>query len=219
MYLKHPRSVLSVEWRNSPKKGQLVKKRTQLQTFSLTVSHNKPNVLLTTCLDNVCRLWRENVVSTDTFDFVKRPLSIFQMATVIDAAEFTSMVSSSISPISERIGSPPVVSFTPAILQANSPIEMLRNPSSQTTSSMGILQHREHCALHFLNSTELIKAIQSREEYEMNFLKKRKKNVTEAAFALASRRNRRLIDTFKEYPDVLFHVNADGTMVFWGVQV
>ena len=35
---------------------------------------------------------------------------------------------------------------------------------------------------------------------------------------MISRKNKRLQELFKEYSDILFHVNMDGSIVFWGIQ-
>lgn len=148
------------------------------------------------------------------------PIHEFQMTAVIDPAEHPAVSGDSAIPSVRNTS--PVVAFTPPSLSfvdvPSNGAATIAVCSVSPIRARPIVQHREFFPLHFLNANELYRAIQSREEQELTFLRRRKKNASAIA-SLAERRNKWLVDTFREYPDILFHVNKDGTIVFWGIQV
>lgn len=178
-------------------------------------SKSIPNVLLSTCLDNVCRLWCEasstclystisvgeldgdSLLQNDLYSTIK-----FHLDAIIDPADFPATVSNT-NP--DSFDGSPVVAFSPPGFP--DPLSKVESP--------GYTQHRTACRLHFLNSRELALAVSEREAAEDGALGTRKGICEETV----KRRNRQLLETFKEYNDILFHVNDEGSIVFWGIQV
>ncbi|KAJ3225333.1 regulator of (H+)-ATPase in vacuolar membrane [Clydaea vesicula] len=207
LYLAHPQPVNFFEWRSVPDVH--------------VCSEFQPNIILTTSLDNVCRLYCEvecanktAAINTDIYATFK-----FELHAIIDPAEFPSSMITQHNP--HPLPGTPIVSFTSSTKKTLP--QKLENRLSSSSDSFnylknGIIDYRHPCPLHFLNSKELFKTIASREESELKFLNRRKNKNASSIAAMAARRNKILFDTFREYPDILFHVNQDGTIVFWGVQ-
>jgi hypothetical protein len=132
----------------------------------------------------------------------------FQLDAIIDPADFPSTVVSNNINQESVIGSPVVAYSPPGFPDLPSRVE-----------SPGYTQHRSACRLHFLNSRELFLAVTGREAAEVGFLGLRKGRGADSVEEMVKRRNRQLLETFKEYHDILFHVNEEGSIVFWGIQV
>lgn len=177
---------------------------------------------MTTCLDNVCRLWCEsesispslgNTTNTeeelDVDSLLRNNLYNtlkFQLDAIIDPADFPTTVVSNINP--DVIAGSPVVAYSPPFPDLPSRVE-----------SPGYTEHRSSCQLHFLNSRELFLAVAGRETAESEFMALRREPGSKSVAEIVKKRNQQLSDTFNEYPDVLFHVNEEGSIVFWGIQV
>ncbi|KAJ3017210.1 regulator of (H+)-ATPase in vacuolar membrane [Thoreauomyces humboldtii] len=73
---------------------------------------------------------------------------------------------------------------------------------------------RRSGAVHWLAGEEIQNAISQREIEELRFSKGRSKRKPGSTLL----RTRKLKEALKDYSDVLFHVQDDGSMVLWGVQ-
>ncbi|KAJ3091060.1 regulator of (H+)-ATPase in vacuolar membrane [Quaeritorhiza haematococci] len=69
-------------------------------------------------------------------------------------------------------------------------------------------------AIHWLQGEEVLQAIDVRDEEEAQFLRKKQRK----SYGAVHRKNKRLKDAVKDYPDMLFQVQHDGGLVIWGVQ-
>ncbi|TPX65121.1 hypothetical protein SpCBS45565_g05402 [Spizellomyces sp. 'palustris'] len=74
--------------------------------------------------------------------------------------------------------------------------------------------HPHICAVHWLHSEEIQRAIKLREQEEKRFTKKNSRRKPGSTLL----KSRKLKDAVKDYSEILFHVQSDGAMIVWGVQ-
>ncbi|KAJ3174760.1 regulator of (H+)-ATPase in vacuolar membrane [Geranomyces variabilis] len=146
-YLPHPASVSHVTWR----------RKTTCQTNVFE------NALLTTCSDNISRLWclLEN----------SQPFQ-FHLGAVIDPTS---------APIADE------------------------DDSSDSGSHARVV--------HWLHDSEVQDAISQREMEEARFSKISKRKPGSTLL-----KTKKLKSSLKDYSDILFHVQRDGSTIFWGIQ-
>ncbi|KAI9089649.1 RAVE protein 1 C terminal-domain-containing protein [Phlyctochytrium arcticum] len=70
------------------------------------------------------------------------------------------------------------------------------------------------CTVHWLDSEQIYRAIHFRDLEEDRFSRKNNRRKPGATLM----KSRKLKEALKEYPDMLFHVQSDGSMVVWGIQ-
>lgn len=142
IYLKHPSPIVYFEWR-------------QTRTDSC-------HVLLTTCMDNVSRLWCQ--LLNESNDYYKK--CRFIMNAVIDPSEFPASVVCDNTPNK----STPIVSYTSSNQGSNDSIADSFPDMAHTISTDSIVDYRHSCPVHFLNSRELGRAVDEKYVKELDFL-------------------------------------------------
>jgi hypothetical protein len=74
-------------------------------------------------------------------------------------------------------------------------------------------QDAKHLLVHWLCSEEVENAVAYRDRLEEKLVKKKRKSAT------SIRKSKKLRDTIRDYPDMLFCITPDGSVAIWGVQV
>lgn len=82
------------------------------------------------------------------------------------------------------------------------------------TENPSTARKRHICSVHWLNGEEVQRVIKLRESEEMRFLKKNSRRKPGSTLL----KTKKLKEVMKDYPDMLFHVQSDGSMVIWGIQ-
>lgn len=66
--------------------------------------------------------------------------------------------------------------------------------------------------IHWFHSYDLVQAIENQQLAEKKLLKR-------DGSSIHIRSNKRLLEAMRDYPDIVFSVSLDGSIIFWGIQV
>ncbi|KAJ3413506.1 regulator of (H+)-ATPase in vacuolar membrane [Chytridiales sp. JEL 0842] len=154
------------------------------------------NVLLSQAKDSIARIWNQSSLSAPY---------LFEMQAVIDPRQSPGMYD-----LSGR-GSVASINSTLHRRERQAEDSVPRVPSSASVAAPQTIDNN-HLIVHWLCSEEIENAVEYRDKLEDKLVKKKRKSAT------SIKRSKKLRDTIRDYPDMVFCITQDGSLAIWGIQ-